>query len=324
MIVSLGDKVKFIESLFGSGRLASNCKNIEVKCPICDPRDSSKKKLAIRLDDDRNHCWVCGYKARNLVPLIRKFGNAEKLREYVSLFLQNDSRSVLGSQDPSEQKVELPKDFKFLATANVDPDIRATIRYLFDRGLTERDLWYYKICVSSEPRWYRRVIVPSFDSNGDLNYFVARTIDKNKRPKYDNPDHDKTSIIFNELNIDWSKRLVICEGVFDMFKCGDNAVPLLGSDLSEDSKLLSSILINNTPVALALDGDMWETKTIKICKKLTSYDVDVVLVDTRSFDDPGSVTKERFLEALNVAKPLTWESSFYTMLTKATKTSLNI
>lgn len=325
MFVSVGDKVKFIESMFGSGKLARNCKNIEVRCPICDPIDKTKKKLAIRLDDDRNHCWICGFKSRNLVPLIKKYGTAEKLNEYVSKFLPEYNRNNQNLASNLEvQKLELPKDSKLLATIDVDPDAKAAIRYLFDRGLTERDLWYHKICVSNEPRWYRRVIVPSFDENGNLNYFVARAIDRNKRPKYDNPDFDKSPIIFNEMNIDWKKRLVICEGVFDMFKCGENSVPLLGSELSEDSKLLSVILINDTPIALALDGDVWETKTMKIAKKLLSYNIDVVLVDTRSFDDPGSTTKENFKEALESAINPKWEFIFSTKLNKALQTNMSI
>ena len=64
------------------------------------------------------------------------------------------------------------------------------------------------------PQLRRRVIIPSFDSEGFLNYFTARAIDESTR-KYVNPKVKRTDIIFNELNVDWKKELVIVEGPFD-------------------------------------------------------------------------------------------------------------
>lgn len=326
-LASLTDKVRFIESVFGAGKLARNGKNIDVRCPICAPKDPTKKKLAIRVDDDRNHCWTCGWRAHTLAPLIRKFAGMEKLSEYRERFVPDVERNrrcfVIDVEEP--KRIELPRDFKLLVTASAtDPDARAARRYVLDRGLTERDLWYFKLGISDEPRWNRRVIVPSFDGTGQLNYFVARAIDKGKRPKYDNPDFDKLPVIFNELNIDWTQRLVICEGAFDMFKCGDNAVPLLGSDLNEESALFNAILINNTPIAVALDGDMWETKALKAAEKLAEYNIDVVMVDTRPFGDPGTATKEQFKEALDAAQPFDWALAFHVRLGRASRTALSL
>lgn len=328
-LASLSDKVKFIESVFGSGKLARNGKNIDVRCPICAPKDHSKKKLAIRVDDDRNHCWTCGYRAHTLAPLIRKYAGMDKLAEYREKFMpeteQERRRRCLIIDVEEPKQVELPGDFRLLVNASVtDPDARAARRYVIDRGLTERDMWYFKLGISDEVRWRRRIIVPSFDGEGRLNYFVARAIDKLRKPKYDNPDFDKLPVIFNELNVDWAQRLVLCEGAFDMFKCGDNTVPLLGSDLNEESALFNAILLNGTPIALALDGDMWETKTLKAAKKLADYDIDVVLVDVRPFGDPGTATKEQFREALLSASPFDWESSFLTRLGRASRTTLSV
>lgn len=325
-IVTLSDKIRFIESVFGAGKIARNGKNMDVRCPICDPKDHTKKKLAILVEDDRNHCWSCGYRAHTLAPLIRKYSTAEKLNEYREKFMTADererSRRCLGIIIEEQKKIELPKDFKLLVTAGNDPDARAAWRYAMERGITERDMWYFKLGVSDDLKWKRRIVVPSFDALGQLNYYVARAIDKFTRPKYNNPDFDKVPVIFNEINIDWTQKIVICEGVFDLFKCGDNAVPLLGSDLNEQSALFNSILVHGTPVAVALDGDMWETKTLRAAKKFADYNIDVTLVDTRSFGDPGSATKEQFAEALANAKQLDWKSTFLTRLGRVSRTTL--
>ena len=199
--------------------------------------------------------------------------------------------------------------------------MKAAWRYILGRGLSEKDAWYFKFGVSNEPKWKRRVIMPSFDASGKLNYFVARAIDKDKKPKYDNPSVDHRTVVFNEINIDWSKPLVLVEGPFDMTKCPVNTTALLGSDLSEQHELFNRLLLNNTPVFLAMDGDMWDTKMPKIYKKLVEYDVDVKVVDVRQWGDPGNMSRAEFENALQEAKQLSWSDNFLARLEKASKTS---
>lgn len=322
MVLSLTDKVKFYESLFGRGRLSGNGKNFDVRCPICAPTDPTKKKLAIRTTDDANHCWTCGWKSRSLLPLLRKYGSQEQVAHYKQqLGINND---LIVAESEEEKKIELPKDFCLLTLGNArDPDVKALWRYIHDRGLDEKDAWYFKFGFSNEPRWKRRVLMPSFDRSGKLNYFVARAIDSNRKPKYDNPDVDKNPIVFNEINIDWTKRIILCEGPFDLVKCPENSTAMLGSDLDERHELFNKVLLHNTPVALALDGDMWSTKMPKIVKKLQEYDIDVVVVDVRPWGDPGNMSKDQFCSALSSASPLGWNDLFINKLNKTVSKNFN-
>lgn len=328
MIHTLTEKLNFFQGVFGSGRLARNSINFDVRCPICAPKDPSKKKLSIRTDDDRCHCWVCGFKAHTVAPLIRKYGTLEDLITYRDKFMpasEVNRRCMIITLDDKPKKLALPDDFKLLTLlTRADPDVKSAWRYLAERNVSERDAWYFKIGISDEGRWSRRIIIPSFDADGELNYFVARAIDRTRKPKYDNPDVLKTPIIFNEINIDWSQRLVLCEGAFDMFKCIDNTVPLLGSDFNEESALFNKIVANSTPVALALDGDMWHKKTPRIAKKLSEYDVDVIVVDTRAWEDPGKMTKQEFKIALSQARKMEWNDTFMDRLSRASRTSLRL
>lgn len=329
MVSSLTEKLRFIESVFGAGYLASNGKNFGVRCPFCASKDTSKKKLIIRVEDDLNHCWVCGFKAHTLAPLIRKFGTAAQFATYRELYMPEEARrrfKDITTVEEENKKLTLPGDFKLLTLCStVDPDVRAAWGYLTSRNVSVRDAWYFKLGISNEQRWKRRIIMPSFDAHGSLNYFVGRSFDANdRRFKYDNPELDKLPIVFNELNVDWKRRLVLCEGPFDAIKCGDNVVPLLGSDLNESSRLFNEILINETPIALALDGDMWRTKMPKIVKKLEEYNVTVDVVDVREWGDPGNMTKKQFKDALQSAMPLTWEGSFTERLEHASQIKLRL
>ncbi len=68
---TISEKINFYKKLFGKINIENDHKNISVKCPFCATH--GKKKLSIRIDNDIMHCWVCGYKSRNLIPIIKKF-----------------------------------------------------------------------------------------------------------------------------------------------------------------------------------------------------------------------------------------------------------
>lgn len=330
---TVSDKVRFIEKAFGRGRLAGNAKNIEVWCPACAPRDRSKKKLAIRIDDDANHCWSCGWKARNLLPLLLKFGTQDDAQEYVETFLPKSDREkrnhcIIIDVSGEKRELRLPTDFRMLAVPDgpFDPDHLAIQKYVtLERNVSERDMWYFKLGSSNEAKWWRRVLMPSFDATGRLNYIVGRAVDRRSR-KYDAPAIDKLSIIFNEINIDWKKPLVLCEGPFDLINCGDNSVPLLGSDLNEQSLLFERIILNKTPCLVALDADMLHIKVPRLARKLQEYDIDVRVVDVSSYgkDDPGDMSKEEFQDAVGNARSVDWLMFITSKLNRASKTSLSI
>jgi len=300
--VNIPAKIAFLKHAFNGANIAHDGVNIAVACPNqeCLSSKEGKRKFSIHVGTDKSHCWVCGFKTKkNLLPALRKVCSREELREYMDKFLP-DAASLKDAYDLEEIKdneiVKIPDDFKLLASnmTSRDPIIKESITYLFKRGLYERDLWYYKFGVSQHSQFHRRVIMPSFDEDGNLNYFTARAIDDKTRLKYFNATADKIVNIFNEVNIDWSQPLTIVEGPFDLTKCDDNATCLLGSTLSEDYLLFWKIVQNKTPVLLGLDADV-QKKTAKLVKLLQSYDVDVKIIDTGNFADIGEMTKEDFL-----------------------------
>lgn len=319
-VVTVSERLKFIESVFGRCRLARNGINVDVRCPMCAPRDRDKLKLSIRMDDDRNHCWTCGWRAFDLTTLIKRYGSNAQFIEYRDKYTcSRRAKRVSASQDDIDQtRVTLPPGYSLLATdPNRSDCARRVTSYLKSRGINEISMWRYRIGVSEDPEWIYKVLVPSFDVDGTVNYFVARNVDPQTRPRYVNPNVDRLAIIFNEIDVDWQRPVVICEGVFDMFKCGDNAVPLLGSELNERSLLFNRLVSNNVNVILALDSDVWDTKTLTVSHKLMSYGLNVSLVDTRPFDDPGKATVDQFKEALSRAIPVDWQFGFSRRLTVA-------
>tara|TARA_Y100000034_G_scaffold24584_1_gene28855 strand:- start:20870 stop:21841 length:972 start_codon:yes stop_codon:yes gene_type:complete len=293
---TISEKIRFVKNAFGPSSIARDGKNIAVICPACeiDGVDGRKKKLSINLETWQFHCWVCGIKGKTVENIIKKYIDFDLAQQFSIEFLgKNLSKDTEGAEVTS---VSLPDDFIFLADSfnSKDPDIKACINYIYKRGLKDRDFWYFKFGTSRSGDHRRRVIIPSFDEFGDLNYFSSRAVDKTTIPKYLNSKADKTSIIFNEININWKDELTIVEGPFDLVKCNSNATCLLGSSLSEKSLLFKRIIANNTPVLLALDADM-SSKADRYAKILSEYCCNVRMINIDGSSDVGDMLKKDFL-----------------------------
>ena len=174
------------------------------------------------------------------------------------------------------------------------------MRYLKSRGITKADVLKWKVGYCPTGEYEGRVVIPSFNMDGKVNYFIARTYE-DEWVKYKNPPAQK-DIVFNELYVDWESDLIIVEGVFDAIVAG-NSIPLLGSSLREDSKLFSKIVQHDTPLYIALDADA-ESKAIKLIKSFLEYDMEIYKIDVSGFSDVGTMPKEIFRQRKEEAVPM--------------------
>jgi hypothetical protein len=321
-LITASDTVKFVESVFGVAKVYAA--NMDVKCPFCD--DSKKKRLSIRIADHICHCWVCGW-GGPLFRLVIKFASQDQLSDYKSRFLP-ELTGIRFKDDEAvaSNVIRLPSDFRLLMLQDdtIDPDVRAVQWYVRSRGLDEADMWRWRLGTSNKGILRRRVIVPSFDSEGKVNYFTARTIDdKFFGGKYANAERNKIEVVFNELNIDWTQKLVIVEGPFDLMKCKMNATCLLGSSLSPRSLLFQRIIEHETPVVLMLDDEMQE-KCQGIGRLLTSFNIPVSIVRFSGQHDPGEMTFKQVSEYVESAVPWSWKSFLSYKIAAATSCSLKI
>ena len=65
-------KIDFIESIVYRSLLSNDGKNLSIWCPFCKHENKSKLKLAIHLEKDLFHCWLCGKKGSDISYLINK------------------------------------------------------------------------------------------------------------------------------------------------------------------------------------------------------------------------------------------------------------
>jgi len=286
-------KFKIISAILGDS-YRSNDEHL-FACPYCKHH---KKKLSVNIDKNVYKCWICESTGKDIRRLVRRFGDFNQLQEWDTLTNRvniTDFDDIFAEYDEPEilpEKLDMPTGFSSL---NNEPSLSATpaLNYLKRRGVTESDILYWKMGYCMEGRYAKRIIIPSFDINGDLNYFIARAFSSDPR-KYLNPPCSK-DVIFNELYLEWDTDLVITEGVFDAIVAGPNAVPILGSTLRPNSKLFIKIIQNDTPVFLALDPDAVK-KEQRIIKMFLNYGVELYTIDTTGYDDIAEMGREEFLK----------------------------
>ena len=290
--MSKKEKTQILSNVLGTFSVQRS--ELLFRCPDCNHH---KRKLSVNLAKNAFKCWVCSYRGRSIRRLVRRYGTFTQLQKWdtYSDRVEIERFADLFSFDkPKEYKtiLSLPDEFISLCSKNIPATGQYAYNYLRKRGLTDADIVKWKIgyCFSGEYR--NRIIIPSFDDDGDVSFFIARSYSGDSY-KYKNPRASK-NIVFNELFIDWNEDLTIVEGVFDAVVAG-NATPILGSTLQKDARLIQKIVYNDTPVYIALDPDARE-KENRIIQTLLKYDIELYKIDVGGYEDVGSMPREVFNE----------------------------
>ena len=289
----MNEKIKIINDILGSSRKVKN--EHLYSCPFCNHH---KKKLSINFSKNYWKCWVCDARGKNIYRIVRRFGTYDQRQKYLLLdgrldLTEFDNFFAEINDEEIKQTISLPDEFVSLCNKRLPSSSRKALKYLNSRGITQKDIRNWKIGYSTGGKYGGRIIIPSYNWEGDANYFIARSFVGNWR-RYLNPPVGR-DIVFNELYVDWDEEVVLVEGVFDAIIAGSNAIPILGSTLRENSRLFQQIVLNDTPVYLALDKDA-ESKRNWIIKSFLRYDIELYIIDTSDYDDVGSMTREQFLE----------------------------
>jgi DNA primase len=113
----------------------------------------------------------------------------------------------------------------------------------------------YNIGFCLDGDYGNRIIIPSYDEYGKLNYFIARSYLLYTKLKYKNPEVQKEIIIFNEKLINWDEKIYIVEGAFDSIFI-PNSIPMLGKFMSDHlfDKLYDQA---KGGITIVLDPDAW-------------------------------------------------------------------
>ena len=293
--------VALTNSVLGTGKSTARG-NKAYNCPYCNHH---KPKLEINFTENKNgdnpwHCWVCDKKGKKLYQVFKQAGASDdkmaELRVIVKYVGPETEVQV-------QEQVQLPKEFEtFENLKPVDVEGRQALAYLKNRGLTEDDIIKYNIGYCSSGRYAKMVIIPSYDANGQLNYFTGRSFEKDPYVKYRNPSVSRDIIPF-ELFINWNIPLILCEGPVDALAIKRNVIPLLGKNIQ--SKLMKKIVTSSVEkIYIALDKDA-QKQALTFCEQLLNEGKEVYLVDMQD-KDPSEMGFENFTKLIQETYPLTF------------------
>lgn len=252
--------VEILQSFLGDSKKHNEGKGqIAFDCPACaldkgKPQGDGKGNLEVNYNKGVFKCWSC-YQTNSMhggIPkLIKRFGSPQLLKEY--LILKPEYRH---DDDVQSIIVKFPKGYKKLSECPKDSFKRGSaISYLYKRSLGSDIIKEFDIGYTTDGDFHDRIIIPSYDEFGDINYFIARSFDWKVKPKYLNPEAEKQEVIFNENKINWDSTIYLVEGVFDHIVI-PNSIPLLGKFISP--KLFELLYKKaSANIVIVLDSDAY-------------------------------------------------------------------
>ncbi len=246
-------------------------------CPKCAEqnlgRPDNKYNLGVLLESNNNifNCWKCGYKGR-VKTLLKDYGKKQDYDAYV-FYNMEDYTDVHQVKKQNYLFTNLPKDFisfEMFDIVNNENHKKAYDYLVYDRKIPIRTIKFYKLGACFEGFFKDRIIIPSYDKDNKLNFFVGRTFIKDLKPTYLHNEVDKTTFIFNEFNINWNHPIYLVEGAFDMLSLPINTISLNGKILLDN--ILQKLIKYKSYVVLILDDDA-NKESLAIKQKLDLYDI---------------------------------------------------
>ena len=290
--------VSLVNSVLGIGKRTSKG-NQSYNCPFCNHH---KPKLEINFTDNKNgdnpwHCWACDKKGRKLRSLFKQIKAGP---EYFSQLSKLVKSGYEVEEIQTEEKIlELPKEFKNII-GNKNIISRHARAYLKKRNISEDDILKYNMGYCEYGPYADRIVIPSYNSKGILNYFTSRTFKEDTFQTYKNPDTSRNIIPF-EMFINWDLPVILCEGPFDAIAIKRNVIPLLGKNIQSTlmKKLVSSKV---KKIYIALDNDAIK-QALKLCEELLNEGKEVYLVELPG-KDPSEMGFKEFTKLVQKATPL--------------------
>jgi DNA primase len=295
-----------LESVLGKGQSTSKG-NYAFKCPFCT-HHKNKMEISLRTTSKREnfwHCWVCGAKGKTILNLFKKIkAPQDKINDLNVLIVPAKKEEHIDAS-----QLELPKEYLSLSKPVEDRiaqiEAKHALKFLKKRGITQDDIIKYNIGFCKEGKYEYRVIIPSYDENGRLNYFIARDYKEPSLQKYKNPPASAKDVIGFELYINWEAPIILVEGMFDALTIKRNVIPLFGKVIH--GKLMEKLVKSSVNrIYIALDNDA-KKDALKQAEMLMSYGKEVYFVEMEG-KDANEIGFEQFLNTLEQTNPLNMQS----------------
>ena len=252
-----------------------------------------KPKLQVNIKNGKWHCWVSGQGGHNLFQLFKKVKATKKQYQELNELSDNFSFEYVPTKQENKE-VKLPDEYKPMWTKSNSPTYKHALKYLKSRGVSEDDMIKYSIGYCEDGLYSNRIIIPSYDDEGQLNFFIGRDIFDSKL-KYRNSPTPKDIIGF-ELFVNWEEPILLVEGALDAITSKVNSIPLFGKTIMNNLK--RKILEKKVKTLyVALDNDAVKD-SMKIVEELMNEGIKVHMIKLTE-KDPNDIGYEKFTDIKN-------------------------
>ena len=254
-----------------------------------------KPKLQVNVQTGKWHCWVSNQGGHNLFQLLKQVGAPRELFKELSDSIGGTYYTSNKKQD-KQITLNLPKEAKPLWNGGDSLQKQHALNFLYKRGLDMSDILRYNLHYCLNGVYQNRIIIPSYDSDGILNYFVGRDFYKSTM-KYKNPPIPKDIIGF-DLYVDWGEPIILCEGVFDAMAIKNNTIPLFGKTILPklEKKIVEKRVKN---IVIVLDDDAFND-SLKMIEKFQNMGIKVDFVKLQG-KDPSDLGYKKMIHHLNTS-----------------------
>jgi DNA primase len=296
--------LQLLESVLGKGKPTSG-DNIAFFSPFVS---HYKPKLEIDINTNHAgenawHCWISDKKGRSITTLFKQLNLSREKFEQLNRIIET-TRYRTGIQVPEKiQVIQLPDAYRPLWINKNTPDFKNAIHYLTKRGITIFDIIKYRIGYCESGEYSGKIIIPSYDTDGQLNYFVSRAYYSRDTQKHKNPKISKDIIGFG-MFINWAEPIILCEGAFDAIAIKRNAIPLFGKIIQPtlQKKIIEERVKN---IYICLDADALKN-AIQIAERFMSEGLNVYFIELKN-EDASELGFHRITEILTDTDVLTFE-----------------
>jgi DNA primase len=266
-------------------------------CPFCHHH---KQKLQVNTETQKWHCWTCNSGGKKLTSLLRKLDVDKKTISVIREIYGDTAYNPQKDDSDAKVFINLPKEYISLASEpkGFNPEYKHAMHYLTQRGIGMAEIVKYNIGYCKDGLYARRIIIPSYNSDGSLNYFISRSYYQDEKMKYKNPPISK-NIICLDSQINWKEPIILCEGVFDAITIRRNAIPLLGKFPSKS--LVEKIFMNGvSDIVISLDNDAIN-EALKVSDYFRKQGINVKLMMLKD-KDAAEMGYDGFYNELNGTK----------------------
>lgn len=295
--------LQLLESVLGKGKSTSG-NNIAFFSPF-----TSHYKPKLEIDVNTNtagenpwHCWISDKKGRTISSLFKQIGLPKERFEQLAKIIES-SRYRNSTEIKTVTAITLPEHYAPLWHKKSTPDYRNAMHYLKQRGVTMLDILKYRIGYCEHGEYGGKIIIPSYDDTGQLNYFVSRAYYQADKQKHKNPKISKDIVGF-DLTINWSQPIILCEGAFDAIAIKRNAIPLFGKIIQPalQKKIIEKRVRD---IYICLDADALRN-AIQIAERFMAEGLNVYFIQLQNAD-AAELGFEQITKIINNTDILTFE-----------------